>query len=61
MANRYRLTFKFADTEGQAKAFCDMQNRSYSYYVRKNHPAHYTPWSSQDGTEHKFICWYATR
>ena len=59
MANRYRLTFRFTDTEEQAKAFCDNENKNA--YIRKHHKAHYTPWSSQDGTEHKFICWYATR
>ena len=59
MANRYRLTFTFANTEEQAKIFCDNENKNA--YIRKNHPAHYTPWSSQDETEHKFICWYATR
>ena len=58
MAIRHRTTFQFFDTEVQAKEFCDMQNRNNSYYVKKKHSAHYTPWSSQDGTEHKFIAWY---
>ena len=56
MARRYRMTFDFVDTEEEAKAFCDTQNKNY--YLRKKHPAHYTPWVSQDGREHKFVVWY---
>lgn len=55
---KYRKTFEFFDTEEQAQAFCDTENKSASPYVRKKYPAHYTPWSSQDGKEHKFIAWY---
>ena len=29
-----------------------------SAYVRKKYKAHYTPWSSQDGIENKFVAWY---
>ena len=58
MAKKYITTFEFFDTEEQAKEFCETKNMNSSYYVRKNHPAHYTPWSSQDGTENKFIVWY---
>ena len=56
MARRYQLTFKFFDTESEAKAFCDKENTIP--YIRKNHPATYTNWSSTDGTEHKFVAWY---
>lgn len=56
---RYRKTFKFFDTEEEAKVFCDGENSCS--YIRKHHPAHYTPWVSQDGTERKFIAWYATK
>ena len=55
---RYRKTFEFFDTEEQARAFCDKQNALASIYVRRKYKAHYTPWSSQDGTENKFIAWY---
>lgn len=58
MATIYITTFEFFDTEEQAKEFCETKNMNSSYYVRKNYPAHYTPWSSQDGTENKFIAWY---
>ena len=61
MAKRYNKTFKFFDTETQAKEFCDRENRNSSDYIRKKHPAHYAPRSGQDGTEHKFIVWYVTR
>lgn len=56
--NRYSLTFKFVDTEAEAKAFCKCENANGSYYKRKTKKAHYTPWESQGRTEHKFICWY---
>ena len=61
MANRYRWTFKFFDTEEQAELFCNNENENANSYVRKNHKAHHTPWSSQDGTENKYIAWYATK
>lgn len=56
---RYRKTFKFCETENEAKRFCESENKNR--YIRKHHPAHYTPWSSQDGKEHKFIAWYFTK
>ena len=55
---RYQKTFKFFNTEEQAKTFCDNENSKNSYYLRKNHPATYTTWTSMDGKEHKFIVWY---
>lgn len=58
MAKRYNKTFKFFDTETQAKEFCDRENRNCSDYIRKKHPAHYTPRRGKDGTENKFIAWY---
>lgn len=59
MAARYKTTFKFFDKEEQAQAFCDSINKNN--YIRKRHPAYCAPWSSQDGTEHKFVVWYVTR
>lgn len=56
--NRYRQTFQFAETEAEAKAFCDAENRAGSAYKRKKYPASYTPWTSSDGKEQKFVCWY---
>lgn len=56
---RYRKTFKFCETEDEAKRFCESENKNR--YIRKHHPAHYTSWSSQDGKEHKFIAWYFTK
>lgn len=55
---KLRLTFDFFDTEEQAADFCFNYNANSSYYMRKNKPAHYTPWSSSDGKEQKFIAWY---
>lgn len=59
MARKYRMTFVFADTEEQAKRFCDNENKNR--YIRKHHKAHYTPWVSRDGSEHKFVVWYAAK
>lgn len=55
---RYRKTFKIVDTEEQAQTMCDTLNYTYTPYMRKNHPAHYTSWQSADGKENKFIVWY---
>lgn len=59
MAKRYRKTFEFCDTQEQAQAFCDRINASYSSYARKHYKAFFTPWSSSNGQEHKFIVWYS--
>lgn len=55
---KYRRTFEFVKTEDEAKTFCNRENATGTYYKRKNHKAIYTPWSSQDGKEHLFVCWY---
>lgn len=59
MAKRYRRTFKFFNTEEQAKVFCD--NENLNSYVRKNHKAYYTHWNSLDGTENKYLAWYVIK
>ena len=59
MARRYRLTFEFVDTKEQAEEFCNNENKNR--YIREHHKAHYTPWTSQDGSEHKYIVWYVTK
>lgn len=46
---KYHPTFHIVDTEEQAIAFCNRINSQYTAYMRKKHPAHYTPWSSNDG------------
>ena len=56
---RYKLTYKIVKTEEEAKNFCDNENKNY--YIRKNHQAHFTAWSSSDGKEHGFIIWYVTK
>lgn len=59
MARRYRRTFKFVDTEEEAKKICDNENKNR--YIREHHKADYTRWRSQDGTEKKFVVWYSTK
>ena len=56
--NRYRQTFQFFDTEAEARSFCERENRTGSAYKRNRYPAHFTPWTSADGTERKYIAWY---
>lgn len=55
---KYRYTFDFVDTETQAIKLCDSINKKLTRYMRKKHPAHFTPWNSLDNTEHKFVVWY---
>lgn len=55
---KYRYTFEFFDTAEQAQNYCDLINKNYSYYMRKNHAAHYTPWTSQDGKTKKYVVFY---
>ena len=55
---KYQLTFEFHSTEEQAAAACERLNKTATPYMRKHHPAHYTPWESLDGRESKFIVWF---
>lgn len=54
---RYKPWCIFTDTEQQAREICERENSTGTAYKRKHHTAHYTPWASADGTEHKFIVW----
>lgn len=55
MRKIYRLTFEFCKNENQAQALCERLNKTSTYYIRKNKPAHYTPYNSN---EYNFIVWY---
>lgn len=54
---KYNPRFYFVDTEAEAAKACETENNRGTYYKRKHHTAHYTPWTSADGKEHKFIVW----
>ena len=54
---KYRAWFEFVGTEDQAKEKCIYFDSLLNRYARKKYPAHYTPWSSQDGSENKFVVW----
>ena len=56
--NRWRLTFKFFDTEKEAYDFCNKNWDESSYYVRRRYAAHYEKWTSADGKEQKYLVWY---
>ena len=57
---RYRLTFEFAETREQAQTLCEKINAGYTYYMRKNHPAKFTPWKASDGdNKYNFVVWYS--
>jgi len=58
MRCRKLASFEFVKTEQDAKKFCDMKNKLATYYMRKNHPAHYTQWQSEKPSEYHFVCWY---
>lgn len=54
---KFQPWFYFVDTEEEAVMACEAENSRGTYYKRKHHPAHYTPWTSADGKERKFIVW----
>ena len=57
---KYRLTFEFAETREQAQALCEKINANHTYYMRKNHPAKFTPWKASDGdSKYNFVVWYS--
>lgn len=55
---KYNLRYKFFNTQEEAQNFCSMHNASATAYMRKKHPANFTPWRSKDGSENLFVCWY---
>lgn len=55
---KYNKTFQFFNTEEEAQSFCERENSTGSAYKRNRYPAHFTPWTSSDATEHKYIAWY---
>lgn len=58
MHRTYRKTFEFKKTIEEAQSFCNQINKSYTYYMKKHHPAHFTLWSANDGSFDGFVCWY---
>lgn len=56
---KYKFTYDFVNTEEEAINFCNTKNRNT--YICKHYHAYYTPWNSQNGREHKFVVWYATK
>lgn len=55
----YRTTFNFVETEEEAKQLCERINKSYTYYMRKTHPAHFTPWKDAEGkSTYNYVVWY---
>lgn len=48
---RHQETFHFVDTEEQGRKFVEQRRK-------QRRKAWYTPWSSADGKESKFIVWY---
>ena len=51
-------TFQFVETEEQAKQLCKDIQRYQNSYRKRWHKPHYTPWTSQDGTQHLFVVWF---
>lgn len=58
MSRKYRYTFDFVKTEAEAVKMCEQINKESTYYMRKKHPAHFTPWAANDGSFTGFVVWY---
>ena len=58
MSRKYRYTFDFVKTEAEAVKRCEQINKGSTYYMRKKHPAHFTPWAANDGSFTGFVVWY---
>lgn len=54
-----RKTFEFVDTEEEAISTCKTIQKHQNSYRKQFHKPSYTPWTSSDGKEHKFVVWYA--
>lgn len=54
-----RKTFEFVDTEEEAIEMCKTIQRNQNSYRKMYHQPNYTPWTSQNRKEHKFVVWYA--
>lgn len=57
-STRYRKTYKLFNTAQEAENFCAVQNRNA--YLRKNHPAFYTP-VCLSAEERAYVSWYYTK
>lgn len=57
MRKQYRYTFQFAKSEQEARQMCAQINKELTYYMRKNHPAHYTPYNCKD-SKYSFVVLY---
>lgn len=53
-----RKNFTIFKTEEKAERFCRSENAFSGLFSRIFHKAHYAPWSSPDGSDTGFICWY---
>ena len=53
------MNFRFVNTEAEAVALTEQRQAQATRYMRKKHPAHFTPWESQDRSTKKFVVfWY---
>lgn len=57
MRKQYRYTFQFVRSEQEARQICAQINKGLTYYMRKHHPAHYTPYNCKD-SEYSFVVLY---
>ena len=55
---RYYKTFMFVDNECQAKDMCERLVATSNDYVKTHKRPYYTPWTSSNGEEKKFVVWY---
>lgn len=48
MYRKYQLWFEFAESEEEAKRLCALRDSQATPYMRRKHPAHYTPWNNRE-------------
>lgn len=56
MYRKYQLWYEFAKSEEDAKRLCKLRDSQATPYMRKHHPAGYTPWNCREEPG-LFIVW----
>lgn len=56
---RYTLSAVFTATQSDAQRMVEQFNSAATPYMRKRHPAHFTPWQSSSQTDSAhFVVWH---
>lgn len=57
MGKKLEMRFKFFDCKEDAERLANKENVEHPRRKQK-HKAHISPWSSSDGKENKWLCFY---